>query len=188
MKSMKIVTLTWVTLTSMAATLLLAQDKDTKTSKDADKKQSQDTSKSDASKGAASADPVSSVIPKGATQIEPNLYRFTDAQGKTWFYRRFPFGVSKWEDKPAEQVAKEEPLASVIRDLGDSVEFQRRTPFGISKWVSKKIDLSDDEKELLATYEAKRAAAPNTGKTADAGKTAPESKNDDKSKDKQEKK
>jgi len=182
MKSMKI-----VTLTLMAATLLLAQDKDTKSSKDADKKQSQDTSKSDASKGAASADPVASVIPKGATQIEPNLYRFTDAQGKTWFYRRFPFGVSKWEDKPAEQVAKEEPLASVIRDLGDSVEFQRRTPFGISKWVSKKTDLNDDEKELLATYEAKRAAAANSGKTVDTGKTAPESKSD-KSKDHQEKK
>ena len=181
MKSMKIVTLTWVTLTWMAATLLLAQDKDTKSSKDADKKQSHDASQSDTSKGAASADPVSSVIPKGATQIEPNLYRFTDAQGKTWFYRRFPFGVSKWEDKPAEQVAKEEPLASVIRDLGDSVEFQRRTPFGISKWVSKKTDLSDDEKELLATYEAKRAAAANSGKTAPADKS-------DKSKDQQEKK
>jgi|HubBroStandDraft_6_1064221.scaffolds.fasta_scaffold81507_3 hypothetical protein len=171
---MKII-LTWVALTCMAATLLLAQDKDTKSSKDADKKQSQDASKSDASKGAAAGDPVASVIPKGATQIEPNLYRFTDAQGKTWFYRRFPFGVSKWEDKPAEQVAKEEPLASVVRDLGDSVEFQRRTPFGISKWVSKKTDLNDDEKELLATYEAKRAAAANSGKP-------PESKNDDKSK------
>jgi hypothetical protein len=171
---MKII-LTWVALTCMAATLLLAQDKDTKSSKDADKKQSQDASKSDASKGAAAGDPVASVIPKGATQIEPNLYRFTDAQGKTWFYRRFPFGVSKWEDKPAEQVAKEEPPASVVRDLGDSVEFQRRTPFGISKWVSKKTDLNDDEKELLATYEAKRAAAANSGKP-------PESKNDDKSK------
>ena len=171
---MKII-LTWVALTCMAATLLLAQDKDTKSSKDADKKQSQDASKSDASKGAAAGDPVASVIPKGATQIEPNLYRFTDAQGKTWFYRRFPFGVSKWEDKPAEQVAKEEPLASVVRDLGDSVEFQRRTPFGISKWVSKKADMNDDEKELLATYEAKRAAAANSGKP-------PESKNDDKSK------
>jgi hypothetical protein len=175
MKSMKIVTLTWVTVTWMAATLLLAQDKDTKSSKDADKKQSQDASKSDAAKAAAAADPVASVIPKGATQIEPNLYRFTDAQGKTWFYRRFPFGVSKWEDKPAEQVAKEEPLASVVRDLGDSVEFQRRTPFGISKWISKKTDLNEDEKELLATYEAKRGAAANSGKT-------PESKNDDKSK------
>jgi hypothetical protein len=174
---MKIIILTGVTLTWLAATLLLAQDKDTKSSKDTDKK-SQDATKSDASKGAASSDPVASVIPKGATQIEPNLYRFTDAQGKTWFYRRFPFGVSKWEDKPAEQVAKEEPLASAIRDLGDSVEFQRRTPFGISKWISKKADMNDEEKELLATYEAKRATEPK-----DSGKPGTVQ-----NKDKQEKK
>jgi len=176
-KSMKIIILTWT-----AAALLLAQDKDTKPSKDADKKQSQDAGKSDASKAATAADPVSSVIPKGATEVEPNLFRYTDPQGKTWFYRRFPFGVSKWEDKPTEQVAKEEPLAGVVRDLGDRVEFQRRTPFGISKWVSKKTDLNADEKELLATYQAKQGASPR-----DSGKTSPENKNDDKSRDKQEK-
>jgi hypothetical protein len=174
---MKITILTWIALTWIASALLLAQDKDTKPSKDADKKQSQDASKS-----AAPADSVPSVIPKGATEVEPNLFRYTDPQGKTWFYRRFPFGVSKWEDKPAEQVAKEEPLAGVVRDLGDRVEFQRRTPFGISKWVSKKTDLNADEKELLATYQAKLSAAPK-----DSGKTSPDNKNDDKSKDKQEK-
>src|SRR5271167_805790 len=153
---MKLVMLTWI-----AAALMLAQDKDNKPTKDA-------------GKSAASADPVSSVIPKGATEVEPNLFRYTDPQGKSWFYRRFPFGVSKWEDKPADQVAKEEPLAGVVRDMGDRVEFQRRTPFGISKWVSKKTDLNDDEKELLAAYQAKQpAAAPK-----DSSKTPPESKND----------
>ena len=169
---MKLIMLTW-----MAAALMLAQDKDTKPAKDSDKKQSQDAGKS-----AASADPVSSVIPKGATEVEPNLFRYTDPQGKTRFYRRFPFGVSKWEDKPADQVAKEEPLAGVVRDMGDRVEFQRRTPFGISKWVSKKTDLNDDEKELLAAYQAKHAPAPK-----DSSKPVTENKNDDKGKDKQEK-
>ena len=82
---MKILILTWI-----AAALLLAQNKDTNQSKET--KPSQDTGKTDASKSVSSAD---SVIPKGATQVEPNLYRYTDAQGKTWFYRRFPFGVSK---------------------------------------------------------------------------------------------
>jgi hypothetical protein len=181
MKNMKI-----VTLALTVATLSLAQDKDTKSTKDTDKKQSQDASPSDAPKGAGPADPVASVIPKGAIQIEPNLYRFTDAQGKSWFYRRFPFGVSKWEDKTPAQVAAEEPLGSVVRDLGDRVEFQRRTPFGISKWVSKKTDLNDDEKELLATYEAKRAAAPKDNKAA-PDKSADKS-SADKSKDKQESK
>ncbi len=30
-------------------------------------------------------------IPAGAVAIESNLYRHTDAQGKTWIYRRTPF-------------------------------------------------------------------------------------------------
>jgi hypothetical protein len=190
---MKIIMLTWVTLTWIAAALLLAQDKDTKPAKDADKKSSQDAGKSDPAKAAAAADPVASVIPKGATEVEPNLFRYTDPQGKTWLYRRFPFGVSKWEDKPAAQVAAEPPTAGVVRDLGDKVEFQRLTPFGMSKWISKKTDFNDDEKDLWAAYQAKRAAASqDTGKTGDATKTpSAADKNDksaaDKNKDKQEK-
>jgi len=133
-----------VILTGMAAALLLAQDKDTK--------QSKDTSMSEA-KGA-----TSSAIPKEATLAAPNLYRYTDAQGKTWFYRQTPFGVSKWEDKPEVPRAVEVPLTTVSRDLGDAVEFQRPTPFGISKWVTKKTELTEQEKELVAADEAKRAA------------------------------
>jgi hypothetical protein len=171
---MKLIILTWV-----AAALLLAQEKDSK--------QSKDGGKSEAPQAASAADPVASVIPKGATQLEPNLFRYTDAQGKTWYYRRFPFGVSKWEDKPVEQRAVEEPLAGVVRDLGDRVEFQRKTPFGISKWVSKKTDFSDDEKEMMAAYQAKRAGISKDGdKTAD--KSASDKSASDKSKDKQENK
>lgn len=187
---MKTIMLTWVTLIWIAAALLLAQDKDTKPAKDADKKSNQDASKSDPAKAAASADSVASVIPKGATEVEPNLFRYTDPQGKTWLYRRFPFGVSKWEDKPAAQVAAEPPLAAVVRDLGDKVEFQRLTPFGMSKWTSKKTEFNDDEKELWATYQAKRASSQDTVKT-DTSKTSAPDKNDksaaEKKKDKQEK-
>jgi hypothetical protein len=147
MKNMKI-----VIVTLMAAALVLAQGKDSKPGKD----------------------PAG--IPKGATQVEPNLYRATDEHGKTWFYRQSPFGISKWEDKPEVQRVVAEPLTTV-HDLGDKVEFQRQTPFGVSKWVTKKTDLSVEEKELLAADEAQRAAA------AEAGKTAPV----DKSREKQEK-
>lgn len=136
----------------MAAALVLAQDKDSKAGKE----------------------PAG--IPKGATLVSPNLYRATDAQGKTWFYRQSPFGISKWEDKPEVQRTVAEPLTTV-HDLGDKVEFQRQTPFGVSKWVTKKTDLSAEEKDLLAADEAKRAAA------ADAAKTAPS----DKGREKQEK-
>src|ERR1700683_1788928 len=40
-------------------------------------------------------------IPDGAKLVEPNLYRYTDSDGKTWNYRQTPFGISKWEETSA---------------------------------------------------------------------------------------
>lgn len=139
-----------VILSFAAAALLLAQDKDTKQAKDANK--------GGAAKTAPSEAPRSEQIPKEATRVEPNLYRYVDAQGKVWFYRQLPFGVSKYEDKPAQPTPVTEQPATLVHDLGDSVEFQRNTPFGISKWNRKKADLTDEEKGVLAAAEeAKRS-------------------------------
>jgi hypothetical protein len=95
-------------------------------------------------------------IPAGATQVEPNLYRFTDSSGKTWNYRQTPFGISKWEETstPAAQPTpppaqvKSDPV--VVTDLGDSYRFEKKTPFGTSTWVRKKSELTDEEKVLTA--------------------------------------
>ena len=97
-------------------------------------------------------------LPKGAVEVEPNLYRFTDAHGKTWLTRRTPFGFSTWEDKP-EPVAhiQSAPPAVKATDLGDSVRFQAPAPFGSTTWVRKKSDLSEEEKAWLA---ASRASSP----------------------------
>ena len=164
-----------VILVFAAAALLLAQDKDTKQAKDANK--------SGSAKAAPSEAPKSEQIPKDATRVEPNLYRWTDAQGKTWFYRQLPFGVSKYEDKPAEPSPITEQPATLVHDLGDSVEFQRNTPFGVSKWNRKKSDLTDEEKGVLAADEVRRAAA---SKQAAEAKEASKDKND-KSAEKREK-
>jgi hypothetical protein len=95
-------------------------------------------------------------IPAGATQVEPNLYRYTDSSGKTWNYRQTPFGISRWEEStaPAAQPApaKNEPV--VVTDLGDSYRFEKKTPFGQSTWVRKKSELTDDEKALTADQQA----------------------------------
>ncbi len=125
-----------ITLTLMAACLLLAQSKD--------------GGAAATQKVAASEAPNPPGVPKGANRVESNLYRYTDAQGRTWLYRQTPFGVSKWEDKPTQQASVAEKPATVVRDLGDTVEFQRQTPFGISKWTSKKSELTEEEKDLLA--------------------------------------
>ena len=102
-------------------------------------------------------------VPEGAKEVEPNLYRYTDAQGKTWMYRKTPFGISKWEDKPASPSKSEARTAPpvVITDLGDSVQFDRQTPFGNSRTVRKKTELTDDEKALIQQEEAKRAKTPD---------------------------
>lgn len=100
-------------------------------------------------KTAAPAPPVT--IPAGAVQVEPYLYRYTDSKGKTWNYRKTPFGISKWEEgsipTPAPTAAKNESV--VVTDLGDSYRFEKKTPFGGSTWVHKKTDLTNDDKALL---------------------------------------
>ena len=90
-------------------------------------------------------------IPAGAVEVEPYLFRYQDASGKTWMYRQPPFGLSKWEETstPApEPVAKTEPV--VVTDLGDSVRFERNTPFVKGTWVRKKTELTDEEKALIS--------------------------------------
>jgi len=91
-------------------------------------------------------------IPAGAVEVEPYLFRYQDASGKTWMYRQTPFGLSKWEETstpaPPEPAAKTEPV--VVTDLGDSVRFERNTPFGKGTWVRKKTELNDEEKALIS--------------------------------------
>jgi hypothetical protein len=95
-------------------------------------------------------------IPASAKEIEPGLYRYTDPQGKTWLMRKTPFGVGKWEDKPAEPVAAPNTVPATITDLGDSYQFVRETPFGPSKWIRKKSELTDEEKAMVKQQQSKR--------------------------------
>lgn len=112
-------------------------------------------------------------IPDGAKQVEPYLFSYTDPQGKKWLYRQTPFGVVKWEDKPASNApVVDNTPAPVITDLGDSVRFQYKTPFGEQKLVRKKSELTDDEKALIQRDQEKRAAPD--AKPADPAKKNPE--------------
>jgi hypothetical protein len=93
-------------------------------------------------------------IPAGAKLVEPNLYRFTDSDGKTWNYRQTPFGISKWEEtsataaQPAPESSQAKSVPVVVTDLGDSYRFEKKTPFGQSTWTRKKSELTDEEKAL----------------------------------------
>ena len=146
-----------VTLILFAAAILAAQNRPAKEA----------PAKPDASSPAASPS-----IPPGAVQIEPYLYRYTDSKGKTWMYRRTPFGLSKWEDKPETQPVVEETNPIVATDLGDSVRFEAKTPFGPQVWVRKKAELSPEESAILARRKSGPAPSserktPATSQTAE---------------------
>ncbi len=88
-------------------------------------------------------------IPAGAKQIEPNLFRYTDPQGKVWIYKESPFGLMKHEETAAERaeraaapVATDDGLKAV--EDGETIRFSRETPFGESRWTRKKTDKLED--------------------------------------------
>lgn len=123
-------------------------------------------------------------IPAGAKEVEPNIYRYTDSNGKTWNYRRTPFGITKWDDaalpsQPApESAAQDKTNPVTVTDLGDSYRFEKKTPFGGATWTRKKTELTDDDKDILAhSDQTSRSATDASAQTADkSAQTADKSK------------
>jgi hypothetical protein len=115
----------------------------------------------------ATAQPPLQSVPAGAKLVEPNLYRFTDSNGKTWNYRQTPFGISKWEETSAPEPppVAGEPVA--VTDLGDSYRFEKKTPFGRSSWVHKKSELTDEEKALTSGVQPPPSGTTVDGKPAE---------------------
>jgi hypothetical protein len=127
--------------------------------------------KSPSQKASTAAAPA---IPDGAKQIEPFLYRYIDAQGKTWMYRKYPFGVMKWEEQAAPAAPAPDSRPVGVTDLGDSFRFETKTPFGPQVWTKKKSELTDDEKSLVSRDQQNRRpleAQPSGDKASGAGET-----------------
>jgi len=120
-------------------------------------------SKAAKSKPAASkppAAPQTVEIPKDAVEFEPGTFRHVDAQGKKWLYRRTPFGVARWEERPEDTrvKARDEYLDIKAVEEGDSVRFERPTPFGIQRWTAKKTELNEMERTVWNREQAKPAS------------------------------
>lgn len=130
----------------------------------------------------ATAKPQSPAIPVDAVRVAENTYRHTDGQGKTWYYRRTPFGVTRSEQAPetapqlSNQIARERQSPFAAEQTGaapasqmqdaemvsateteDAVTFERATPFGKSSWTRKKSELTADEKALWERAKQNRA-------------------------------
>ena len=99
-------------------------------------------------------------IPAGAVAVESNLYRHTDAQGKTWIYRRTPFGITRAEALSVAAVRPEAWDNTRAWDDGDAVRFERPGPFGVYRWRTRKSELDAAEQ----AFWARQQAAPASGR------------------------
>src|SRR6478672_8835776 len=103
-------------------------------------------------------------IPPDAVEIGPQVYRYKDTDGKSWIYRKTPFGISKYEERPTaltpDQIlgspapaAAPAPANTKIKvqavDKGDTVRFEQLTPMGNRVWERKKSELTPEEKTWL---------------------------------------
>jgi len=100
-------------------------------------------------------------LPKDAVEVEPGTWRH-QADGKTWIYRKTPFGLSRFEEKAA-KAEKEESKAAPGSDVsagmrafddGEYVRFERPGPFGVYKWRRKKTELDAGEKQAWSRAQA----------------------------------
>ena len=109
-------------------------------------------------------------VPAGAVQVDEYTSRHTDAQGRTWLYRKTPFGLVKMEEKsePADKAGvRQTPFGQVkttaapvekldqamidstkVRESGDTLLFERPGPFGVIRWQGKKGSLNANEQAI----------------------------------------
>jgi hypothetical protein len=127
-------------------------------------------------------------VPKDATEIESGVYRHTDSAGKTYIFRKTPFGVVKSLEKTDRPEKRDEstkearpvaakaatttdtPFGQVkanasadrikVSDQGDSLEFERPSPFGSYKWKRKKDNLTASEREAWDHSRQQTTTAP----------------------------
>ncbi len=121
---------------------------------------------------AAPAQATEITIPAGAVEVEPYIYRYTDAAGKKWIYRKTPFGVMRLEDKPLSANAAEKLQDERTRliestsavEEGDAIRFERAWPFGRTQWQRKKTELNDVERAVWNRELQKRETHENASK------------------------
>ncbi len=97
-------------------------------------------------------------LPAGAVLVDTNTWHWKAPDGKTWLYRRTPFGLSRGviEEKP--KLADEIPPGMIAIDAGDSVRFERPSPFGPLKWTKSKSELTELEQLVWERDHPKPAA------------------------------
>ena len=112
-------------------------------------------------------------MPANAVKIDEQTYKVKEKDGKTWVYRKTPFGLSRVAEeqfRKAEDAALIKPSTEAnvrVTDLGDEYRFERAHPFGVQAWKKKKSELTSDEKSYIEKTPAGKsgtAAGPSEKK------------------------
>ncbi len=109
--------------------------------------------------------PNPNTIPADAVRIDEQTYKLKEKDGKTWVYRKTPFGVSRLEETQFNKQNEAAPIKPVkessvkVTDLGSEYKFERAHAFGVQVWKKKKSELSDDEKNYIEKAKVDAAAA-----------------------------
>ncbi|HEY3826652.1 MAG TPA: hypothetical protein VGL82_18950, partial [Bryobacteraceae bacterium] len=98
-------------------------------------------------------------------------FTYTDKEGKKWVYAKTPFGVMKRAVKDETATTKSNegsakttsaaPVPTKANDLtraidkGDTVRFERQSPFGVISWEKKKSELTEKERQIFESQNAK---------------------------------
>lgn len=123
-------------------------------------------------------------VPPGAVEAGDGTFHFKDATGKSWVYRktpfgvtrapeggpkpviaanaagntRTPFGVTKTSNKPSSTPPPSANRSAQVTAVaeGNQIVFRRETPFGASSWRKNKTDLNEDEQKIWEQEQSKR--------------------------------
>ena len=132
---------------------------------------------------APKAAPRPAGVPANATEVDPDTWRLTGKDGKTWMIRRTPFGIMRnLEQKDSPTAKRSEPMPASDRDRapngvklagagpdvlelinvvekGQDLVFTKPGPFGVYTWTRKKTQLNEDETIVWDRARAKAAIA-----------------------------
>jgi hypothetical protein len=94
-------------------------------------------------------------IPANAVKIDDTTYKMAEKDGKTWVYRRTPFGLSRMTEEQFRKQQEPVSLAPVkqanvrVIDMGSGYRFERAHPLGVQVWKKKKSELTADEQSYV---------------------------------------
>lgn len=96
-------------------------------------------------------------VPAGAEKVEEGVWRARDSQGKSWLYKKTPFGIVRVPDeKPQPAQAAGNSSCRVVKVESGVAVFERDTPFGRRSWTRRLEELDSEESQALGEWKKKQ--------------------------------